>query len=227
MTKLVLYINCFSLQMLQGVGLKLRTDLHLARRAYHVLGVAFILVIFQLAKRSEAILLISAAVLILIPLDLLRLRYKKINKTALAWFKPFLRNEEIRSFSAMSYLLLGAFFVIVLFPKKIAMLSLIMLAVGDPASSIIGIVYGRDRIVGNKTLQGTLAGFFACTIAAFIFYYFQEIMIERIILVSLITGLIGAFAELIPVPKLDDNFTIPIISATLLWLLFNLFGGFG
>lgn len=51
-------------------------------------------------------------------------------------------------------------------------------------------------------------------------------MIDRILIVSILSGLIGAFAELIPIFKLDDNFTFPVVSSIGLWLLFYLFGGF-
>ena len=43
--------------------------------------------------------------------------------------------------------------------------------------------------------------------------------------VALLAGLIGAFSELVPIGKLDDNFVFPVLSATLLTGLLKLFGG--
>ena len=51
-------------------------------------------------------------------------------------------------------------------------------------------------------------------------------MTERLFLVSMVSGLIGAFSELIPIGKLDDNFSFPILTAILLYGTFILFGGF-
>jgi dolichol kinase len=51
-------------------------------------------------------------------------------------------------------------------------------------------------------------------------------MLDRVIVVSLLAGLIGALAELVPIAKLDDNFTLPVMSSLGLYILFYLFGLF-
>ena len=50
-------------------------------------------------------------------------------------------------------------------------------------------------------------------------------MTDRLVLVTIVSGFIGMIAELIPVGKLDDNLSFPIICASLLWGVFTLFGG--
>lgn len=110
--------------------------------------------------------------------------------------------------------------------RHILILSLLFLAFGDPIASFIGLRYGRDRIMANKTLQGTLAAFFVCMVTAGVYYYLNGIMTERLFIVAPVSGLIGAFAELIPIGKLDDNLTFPVLSALGLSLLFFLYGGF-
>ena len=69
-----------------------------------------------------------------------------------------------------------------------------------------------------------MAAFFVCAMIGFIYLYFYGLMFDRLIVISVLCGLIGALAELIPVAKLDDNFTLPVLSAIALWILFNLFG---
>jgi diacylglycerol kinase (CTP) len=44
-------------------------------------------------------------------------------------------------------------------------------------------------------------------------------------LISVLGGLIGAAAEALPFGKVDDNFSIPVISAIGLWILFFIFDG--
>jgi dolichol kinase len=51
-------------------------------------------------------------------------------------------------------------------------------------------------------------------------------MVERIVLVSILGGLIGAASELIQLRKFDDNMTFPIFAAFGLYVLFVVFGGF-
>ena len=108
----------------------------------------------------------------------------------------------------------------VLFPAKVVTLSLLMLAIGDPVCNIIGIKYGKDKLIGSKSFQGTIAGFIACTIVSVIYFKLMNIMTSKLLLASVLSGFIGAFAEVIPI-DIDDNFVIPIVSAILLWGLFT------
>lgn len=172
-----------------------------------------------------ACLVITVAAAILIPLDYFRLRSFRLKKTAFSFFSRVMRTEELSRMSSMTWLLSGAWISIVLFPRDIAVLSLLLLAFGDPAASIFGILYGRDRLLGKKTLQGTLAGFAICTGVGAAYYFATGLMLERLVLVSILTGLIGAVSEIIPVANLDDNLTSPTINSLLLMGLFGLFGG--
>lgn len=224
-------LNLFQLGTNEGSAsevwqVKVRSDLHLARKAYHFFGVLIIIGLYQILTRHQAVIAITVAASLLVTLDFLRLRNRSLNRVTYQLFAPFLRKEEFNKFSGMAYLLSGAFFVVVFFPKPVGLLAFLFLAIGDPISSIVGVLYGKDKIVGNKSLQGSMAGFLACTFTAALYFQFLGIMTDRIILVSLIGGFIGALSELIPVGKLDDNFTIPVISASLLWLMFLFFGGF-
>jgi dolichol kinase len=137
-----------------------------------------------------------------------------------------MRKHECHSISGMTYLYLGTAIILFLFDKKIVTLTLLFLAFGDPIASYFGIKYGRDKIFSNKSLQGTMAAFATCTVIAMIFYYWNNLMTERLLIVAPLSGMIGAVAEATPVGKLDDNLTFPVISATCLWVLFHLFGGF-
>jgi dolichol kinase len=117
--------------------------------------------------------------------------------------------------------------LLALFDRHIVTLTLLFLAFGDPIASFCGIQFGKDKILGNKTLQGTLGSFAACTVIGALYYYFNNLMTERLLIVAPLSGLIGALAELVPIGKLDDNLTFPIIGSALLWVLFLVYGGFG
>ncbi len=160
------------------------------------------------------------------PLDWLRQSRPNLNKATMKLFGPVMRQHEERSFSGLSYLLLGGIVLLAFFDRHVIVLSLLFLAIADPLASYVGIRHGRDRILGNKTLQGTLAAFFACSAIAGAYYYLNGIMTERLLIVAPISGLIGAATELIPIWKLDDNLTCPVLSALGLTALFYLYGGF-
>jgi len=54
----------------------------------------------------------------------------------------------------------------------------------------------------------------------------SSMMTERILIVSILGGLIGAAAEVVPVADLDDNFVLPVVSSCLLYGVYAVFGGF-
>ncbi len=210
----------------ESPSLKLRSELHISRKLFHALGVTIILIIFNQLSYQEAVFVSGLLCAVFIPLDFLRSRSTKIQNFFMTYGQRWMRSNEINQLTAASYLFAGTFVVVALFPKKIAVLSLILLGIGDPISSIFGVLYGKDKLIGNKSIQGSLAGFIACTLVAVVYYYIHNLMTERIILVSILTGAIAALTELIPIGKIDDNFTIPVLSACLLWILFTVFGGF-
>ena len=205
---------------------KERSDLHISRKIFHNLGIISILVVYHNLSYQNAIQLsfvMTAAILIF---DFLRLKTKFFSDVAHRTFRRVMRENEMNSWSATTHLMLGVTTVILIFPREVATLAVGMLAFGDPISSIVGVLYGKDKILGNKSLQGTMAGFAICTIVAGLFYYSKGLMLDRIVLVSILSGLIGAISELIPVGKMDDNFSFPILAAAMLYILFLLFGGF-
>jgi len=82
----------------------------------------------------------------------------------------------------------------------------------DPLSSFFGVLYGKDKILPNKSLQGAVAGFFTCYVIT-LFYVINSSPLGIYLLVfSIVSGLIGALSELVSAFNLDDNLTIPVIS---------------
>jgi diacylglycerol kinase (CTP) len=206
--------------------IKLRNDLHVSRKIWHICGVSLIaLAMAKLAPR-ESLFYLSLAALIVIPFDVLRLKRPDLNHRIVTLFKLIIRIEELGTLSGVSFLIVGTFIDILLFPKKIAVLAMLLLAFGDPASSIFGVLFGKDKIWGRKSLQGSLACFAVCAIVCGTYFFLGDIMVERLVLVSILGGLIGALSELIQIKNIDDNLTFPVFAGLGLWGLFAIFGGF-
>lgn len=211
---------------MQHHSLKVKSDLHLSRKIWHCVGISSMAIGYNILghKLSWMILLIATAVII--PFDFIRQSRPRLNKLAVRVFGPLMRRHEFDSVSGVSFLLIGTLFLLSLNERHLITLTLLFLAFGDPLASFFGIRFGKDRILQNKTLQGTIAAFVVCTVIAGIYYYFNNLMIERLFIVAPISGLIGAVAELLPIGKLDDNLTFPVVAAILLWILFKIYGGF-
>lgn len=208
-----------------GMILKTKADLHLARKAWHFLGVLVIIALYQNSTRSESLRLAFITTFCFLAVDVLRQSIPTLNNFVFKVLGPIMREQERNKLAGTSWLLIGVTIIVFLFSDDVVTLSLLFLALGDPVASLIGVKYGKDKIVGNKTLQGTIAAFTVCFIISTIYFYYQNFMTDRILIVSVIAGLIGALSELIPILKLDDNFTYPVLSSSLLWGLFAIFGG--
>jgi diacylglycerol kinase (CTP) len=212
---------------MQQQGLKLRSDLHLSRKLYHCVGISLMAALYNLFGHKVSAIAIIGISAVYIPGDYFRQTRPKLNAFIVKILGPVMRQHEYKSISGTSYLLVGAMFLLLFKDRHIVTLTLLFLAFGDPIASFCGIRYGKDKILGYKTLQGTMAAFAVCAVIAAIYYYFNNLMTERLLIVSPISGLIGALSELLPIGKLDDNLTFPILCSILLWTLFKVYGGFG
>ena len=106
---------------------------------------------------------------------------------------------------------------VVWFDKSIASASIIILAVADPISHIIGRFYGKTKILINhkKLLEGTMAGTIAGTIAASFFVPWP---------VAFFGASFGMMAEAIELElfHLDDNFFIPFVSGMVMSVIIGM-----
>ncbi len=169
--------------------------------------------------------LMAVVALACVFVDVARHQSPRLNRLTLKIFGIVMREHEREGLAGTTYLMVGTFLIIWFFPRPIVTLSLIFLAVADPLASYFGICYGKDKLIGSKSLQGTLAAFVICTLVSLGYLWYSGLMTERLLMVSLLSGIVGALAELIPIGKLDDNFTFPVVSALGLWGIFTVFGG--
>lgn len=208
------------------MGFKKRSEIHWARKIWHMAGVSIMALIYAYVPFKVSAGILAVSWILFVPLDVLRQKYPSLNDLMLYVFRPIMRDNEAKGLAGTTYLLTGVSIIVFLFPRDIVLLTLLFLAFADPFASYFGIRYGKDKIFGHKSVQGTLAAFVTCMGLTFGYLVFKGILVDRLIIVGLLGGLIGALAELIPIAKLDDNLTLPVISATFLWLIFSLFGAF-
>lgn len=94
-------------------------------------------------------------------------------------------------------------------PPATVAASIAVLAFGDPAASIVGRRWGRVRLGGRRTLEGSLALLALGAAAAFgvlaLFGIFDPTL-------PLVAGAAGMLAELGSRGRLDDNLTIPLFA---------------
>jgi dolichol kinase len=204
-------------------SLRLRSDLHIARKVWHMatglLGLTFY---YRSGFSNEAI---ASAVLIFSAfsffIEYLRLNNQTMNRLIMVFMKPVMRESEKNSISGMPFYALGVSLSLFFFPENIAILSILFLIFADPIASFCGILYGRDKILPNKSLQGTIAAFTVCYIVTLVFGLIHANPSMDLLIFSLLGGAIGALSELCS-QFIDDNLCIPVISGLGLFIL-NLF----
>jgi diacylglycerol kinase (CTP) len=206
--------------------LKPRNDVHLARKVWHFFGVIMIAVCYHNMTRTVALQMLTVFGSLVIVIDYLRHSKPLLNNFLLKIFSPILRDSEKNQITGATYCVIGVFVIVFFFNRDIVMLSLLFLAFADPIASYFGIRYGKDRLFGRKSFQGTMAAFFSCLLVAGVYFYSHNIMTDRLLIVSILSGLAGAIAEAVPLRRLDDNLVMPVLSAVMLYGIFYLFGGF-
>lgn len=221
-----MFLADMQFELLGKMELKRRSDLHLARKIWHMTGVFAMFLAYSFLPETISFSLLALGWILFVPLDFARQHKPAINDWVVHAFRPIMRQTELKKLAGTTYLLTGVAILVLFFPRPIVSLALLFLAFADPIASFVGIKWGRDKIFGHKSIQGFMAAYFVCAIVTFLFLRSQELLLEHILVTSLIAGLIGAAAELIPVGKLDDNLTLPLLSAVGLSVLFYFFGFF-
>ena len=200
--------------------LRLRSNLHIFRKVWHITtGLIGLVAYYKSGLSREA----SASVVLAFSacsfmVELLRLRNEKMNLFLTKIMRPIMRESERNSLSGMPFYALGVALSLFFFPERIAILSILFLIFADPIASFCGILYGRDKILPNKSLQGSIAAFAVCYILTLVYGLIHASPSMNLLVFSIAAGVIGAVSELCS-QFVDDNLCIPVISGLGLFLL--------
>lgn len=138
--------------------------------------------------------------------------------------KNLFRAEERLKESAGVPYAMALLLTILSFPKPIALVGIMTLAISDPLSAIVGITKGKHKWGKGKSVEGSAAFFLSSFLINWgVLSVFAEATVGKIVGISLLGSLLISAFELIPL-RLDDNLTLPLVSAFSLWILCGLFG---
>lgn len=142
---------------------------------------------------------------------------KQLRKLAVDALKLVERKQELQKFPGKGaiMLFLGAGITAAIFRNEAAA-AITILAVGDSISPLAGKFFGRTSHKGifasRKTVEGSIAGFvFAAAAAAFI------VPIWTAIAAAAAGMIIEAINLRILGRKIDDNLTVPVVAAAVIW----------
>jgi dolichol kinase len=122
-----------------------------------------------------------------------------------------LREEEKPTLMGSTYFLFSTVLTLLLFPKPIAVTSLLILILSDTAAALAGKGIGRIRIF-SKTLEGSMAFLMTSLLIVWLYPNLNRFS-------GTLAALGGTLIELLPI-RLDDNLSIPLVTGAIM-----LFGG--
>ena len=149
-------------------------------------------------------------------------RWRLFTLTYGTFFNRILREKETQQqfrFSGAPYVIAAALMVTVCFPKVIAMTALSVMLVGDTGAALIGRRFGKHKLNnGTKSVEGSVA-FWLFSASVLVFFYFFYSRPVSFLGCGLLGVTAATFAELYENRlHLDDNFSIPLITAVSLSL---------
>ena len=197
---------------------KTRKDLQLARRLFHLsTGTVATFLYYHFLTHQRAVYLLGAALCLLYIFEQIRINYPEYSQIFGKITSYFLRAEEQLKESAQIPYAMGMLLTLLTFPKPIAMVSILTLAISDPVSAIIGIKFGKRHIVEHKSIEGSIAFFTTCFLnILFVYHYLYNAPLGITIMVGIIVSAIVSTFEMIPI-RIDDNLTIPVVTSFALW----------
>ena len=181
------------------------------RKLVHLGSVIIPMSYYYFFNREITLLILLGVSIFSIIVEILRINNVYINKIFLKIFGLMIRKSEKKKFTGATISFISCFFLILIFEKKIAVYSMLVLCISDAFAAIIGKRWGKNKIF-NKSFEGSSAFFLISLIIGF---FFLEINILGLLIISIIL----TFAELIPSP-INDNIIVPFSAASTISLYY-------
>lgn len=225
-------------ETLTADGFKTKSNMNAMRKIFHAVSGVTLAMIYELfLTRAQAFFAASVAWVVLTAVEIFRLKFAEasgkrgaVSDFLFGKFKGIARDYEREQLSGMVYYMAGISITVALFPKVVAVLAVLYLALGDPFASTVGIKYGKSigpRFSNGKSLVGTLGGFAICALTTGLYLFSTLQASWTLAIVSLLGGVAAAVPETLcgrinpssgrggPI-DVDDNLAVPIFSGMLL-----------
>ena len=165
--------------------------------------------LFFLESRFQALRILVPLTLFAIVIEYLRVHSVIIKKIFNNFLKSMLRIHEMDGkYTGATWVFISSTLTIAIFPKEIAIISLVYMSLGDTIAGLVGRKFGKTKFY-NKSIEGSLAGLIVCLLSG----YLVNLTLPLVVVFS------GAFAamfiELLPMP-IDDNLSVPLFAGTIM-----------
>lgn len=182
--------------------------MNVARKIWHSLGIIIPVVYWSgWLDRAPLLWIVGITLIVLAVVEALRFTLRPVQRAFTFVFGLLLRDEEIKGPHSSLYFLSGIFVCVLLFPKELACVALVYLAVGDTAAEVVGRRFGRVKLLGPKTLEGTAACFVSSAVVGLFLLPWP---------IALVGAAAATLFELVGTGNVD-NATIPVGAAAAMY----------
>lgn len=204
------------------MSLKTKKDLHLLRKFWHTLtGVCALVLTYAMGWNGKEAGIVAGCIgLVVLAIELIRIKNEKVNAVFFKVAKPFLREYEATKVSALPYYAIGVSLSFLFFEWHIAILSILYLIFADPIAALVGTVFPIRKITQNKSLGGSVTFGIVCLVTNIVYYQLTQALVLEKPAFLLVSPLCGVLSEFFVIK--DDNLSIPVISGALLTGLYHL-----
>ncbi len=184
------------------------TGIEIKRKAVH-LATLVVPIGYALTSDTAILSFLIPFFLVYLAVDLLRHFHPGLGSLFQKhFFGRVLREEEKPTLMGSTYFLFASILTILLFPKPIAIASLLILILSDTAAALVGKSFGRIPIF-RKTLEGSLAFFVSSLLIVWLYPGLDRVS-------GSFAALGASLVEALPI-SLDDNLTIPLTAGAIMF----------
>jgi dolichol kinase len=186
------------------------TKVEITRKIVH-LATLVVPVGYLLTSEETVLIFLVPFFLCFLTVDLLRHFHSGLASLFRKYFfGRVLREEEKATFMGSTYFLFSTILTLLLFPKSIAIASLLILILADSSAALVGKGIGRIPIWG-KTLEGSMAFLFTSLLIVLIYPGLNRFS-------GSLAALGATVIEILPI-KVNDNLTIPLVAGAIMFFL--------
>lgn len=203
-------------------GNKISIKNELIRKSIH-LSSSVVPLIYYFVSREFAVTVLGISALLLVLIDLLRKYNEPFRNFYNGILKPILRKHEVQYdrhvLTGGTYIVIAFFLCVLLFPKPIAIASMLVVIFCDSFAAIIGKSLGK-HFISNKTVEGSAAFFLTGVVIILLTPKVTDSVAEYYI--GFVSIFLSAIFEILPL-KIDDNISMPLFFGFVYYILLKIF----
>lgn len=181
------------------------------RNVFHVLNGLAVVLLVEFVPMPIVRWIAGSALALVTFLESIRRFSPKANEVIMKAFGAVAHPYEHHRINSGTWYVLALFILAWIGRADLGAAAVAVLALADPAASLVGRRFGKTPLLAGRTLEGSLTfsvvGFAAALLVFLVFH--SAMSLPAMLVGAAVIGIVGAVAEALS-QGIDDNFSIPI-----------------